>query len=125
MRSELSPGYRHLANPRAFEDFLDGGGALSGRDEVAAEHDDDYRARDLHFEEHLRSLVLLHASDYESARDLTWAAEEEDLLFTAQEDFRPKQLWRELQAAMHAAIFEFGRRCHREAKVSPEHLPVA
>ena len=31
MRSELSPGYRHLANPRAFEDFLDGGGALSGR----------------------------------------------------------------------------------------------
>ena len=113
MRSELSPGYRHLANPRAFEDFLDGDGALSGRDEVAEEHDDDHRARNLHFEEHFRS------------RDLTWAAEGEDLLFTAQEDFRPKQLWRELQAAMHAAIFEFGRRCHREARVSPEHPPVA
>ena len=40
------------------------------------------------------------------------------------EAFSPKQLWRELQAAMHAAIFELGRRC-RKADVSPENLPVA
>ena len=81
-KADLSPGCRHLANPRAFEDFLSGGGALSGRGEVAEEHDYDHRARELHFEEHLRSLVLLHVSEYESGRDLTWAAEE-DLLFAA------------------------------------------
>ena len=32
------------------------------------------------------------------------------MLFNQSQTFSPKQLWRELQAAMHQAIFEFGRR---------------
>ena len=82
-----------------FEEVLDGGGALLGRGERAEEADYDKEeadydknARKLDFEGHLRSLVLLHTvllhtvllhtTAYESARDLTWAAEE-DLLFEA------------------------------------------
>jgi len=53
-----------------------------GREEWAEEADYDKNARKLDFESHLRSLVLLHTTAYESSRDLTWAAEE-DLLFEA------------------------------------------
>ena len=78
----LSAPYRHLANPKAFDDFLDGQGALADRGEIAEAYDYDWHARKLDFERHLRSLVLLHASSYTSSRDLTWAAEN-DLLFKA------------------------------------------
>jgi len=61
---------------------LDGEGTLSDREEWAEEADYDKNARKLDFEGHLRALVLLHTTAYESARDLTWAAEE-DLLFEA------------------------------------------
>jgi hypothetical protein len=53
-----------------------------GREEWAEEADYDKNARKLDFESHLRALVLLHTTAYESSRDLTWAAEE-DLLFRA------------------------------------------
>jgi hypothetical protein len=78
----LDDSCRSLASPSVFEEVLGGGGALSGREEWAEEADYDKNARKLDFEGHLRALVLLHTTAYESARDLTWAAEE-DLLFKA------------------------------------------
>jgi len=78
----LNNSCRSLASPSVFEEILDGGGALSERGEWAEEADYDNNARKLDFEGHLRALVLLHTTVYESARDLTWAAEE-DLLFKA------------------------------------------
>lgn len=78
----LSAPYRHLANPKAFDRFLDGRGALTDRDDIADTYNYDWHARKLDFEGHLRALVLLHASSYRSSRDLTWAAEN-DLLFKA------------------------------------------
>jgi hypothetical protein len=55
---------------------------MTDREEWAEEAGYDDNARKLDFERHLRSLVLLHTTAYESARDLAWAAEE-DLLFRA------------------------------------------
>lgn len=78
----LNDSCRSLASPSVFEEVLGGGGALSGREEWAEEADYDKNARKLDFESHLRSLVLLHTTAYESSRDLTWAAEK-DLLFEA------------------------------------------
>jgi hypothetical protein len=78
----LNDSCRSLASPSVFEEVLGGGGALSGREEWAEEADYDKNARKLDFESHLRALVLLHTTAYESSRDLTWAAEE-DLLFRA------------------------------------------
>ncbi len=78
----LNDSCRSLGSPSVFEEVLDGGGALSGREEWAEEADYDKNARKLDFEGHLRALVLLHTTAYESARDLRWAAEE-DLLFKA------------------------------------------
>ncbi|MCS4049234.1 hypothetical protein GGP87_001019 [Salinibacter ruber] len=78
----LNDSCRSLASPSVFEEVLGGGGALSGREEWAEDADYDKNARKLDFEGHLRSLVLLHTTVYGSARDLTWAAEE-DLLFEA------------------------------------------
>jgi hypothetical protein len=72
--------YRQLANPIAFNNFLDGQGALRNRYLVADQFDYDWHARKLTFEPHFRALVLLHATSYESARDLQWAAEN-DVLF--------------------------------------------
>ncbi len=55
---------------------------MDSRGEWAEEADYDKNARKLDFESHLRSLVLLHTTAYESAHDLSWVAEE-DLLFKA------------------------------------------
>lgn len=77
---KLKPEYRQLANPKAFNEFLDGMGALSNRDELADQFDYDWHARQLYFEPHFRALVMLHTTVYESARDLQWAAQN-DLLF--------------------------------------------
>jgi hypothetical protein len=49
---------RSLASPSVFEEVLDGGGALSGREEWAEETDYDKNARKLDFEGHLRALVF-------------------------------------------------------------------
>lgn len=85
--AELHAPYRDLADPRTFEEFLDGAGALTNRGDHAEAYDYDWHARKLDFERHFRALVLLHVTRYESARDVTWAAEE-DLLFQAlQADF--------------------------------------
>ena len=80
--STLDDSCRSLASPSVFEEVLGGGGALSEREEWAEEAEYDKNARKLGFESHLRALVLLHTTAYESARDLTWAAEK-DLLFKA------------------------------------------
>jgi IS4 transposase len=80
--ADLAPQYRHLSDPKQFRDFLNGQGALANRNALAAEHDYDYRARKLTFEQHFHALVLLHATNYKSARDLVWAAEH-DKLFAA------------------------------------------
>lgn len=80
--STLDGSCYFLGSPSVFANVLDAGGATAGRGEWAKEADYDKNARKLGFESHFRSLVLLHTTVYESARDLSWAAEE-DLLFEA------------------------------------------
>jgi len=75
----LHPEYRKLANPKHFNSFLDGGGVLANRDEIAGRFDHDWHARKLTFEPHFRSHVLLHITKYTSARDLQWAMREDPL----------------------------------------------
>ena len=77
--SKLHAEYRQLANPKQFNRFLDGGGVLSKRDEIADRFDYDWHARKLKFEPHFRSQVLLHLTKYSSARDLQWAMREDSL----------------------------------------------
>jgi len=76
---KLHAEYRQLANPKQFNRFLDGGGALSNRGEIADLFDYDWHARKLTFEPHFRSQVLLHITKYTSARDLQWAMREDSL----------------------------------------------
>ena len=74
--------YRNIVNPRQFNAFLDGQGALSNRDEIAAQFDYDWHARQLTFDRHFRGQVLMQATAYESTRDQQWAAAH-DPLFAA------------------------------------------
>lgn len=74
--------YRQYVNPKQFDQFLDGQGALSNRAEIADQFDYDWHARKLTFEPHFRGQVLLQATAYESARDQQWAAAN-DPLFAA------------------------------------------
>ena len=76
---KIQPEYRKIANPKAFNEFLDGGGALSNRDRIAAEFDYDWHARKLTFETHFRGHVLMQATAYRSTRDHQWAAQEDPL----------------------------------------------
>jgi hypothetical protein len=69
---KLHAEYRQLANPKQFNRFLDGGGVLANRGEVADRFDYNWHARKLKFESHFRSQVLLHLTNYSSARDLQW-----------------------------------------------------
>ncbi len=85
--AELHAPYRDLADPKAFNEFLNGAGALANRDVHAEAYDYDWHARKLDFERHFRALVLLHVTRYKSARDLTWAAEEDMLFQALQADF--------------------------------------
>jgi hypothetical protein len=71
--------YRTLANAKQFNQFLDGDGTLTNRDNVAAEFDYDWHARKLTFEPHFRSQVLLHLTNYRSARDIHWAMQNDPL----------------------------------------------
>lgn len=80
--SKLRAGYRKLANPVQFNRFLDGGGVLANREEVADRFDYDWHARKLTFDPHFRSHVLLNITKYKSSRDLQWAMRE-DPLFAA------------------------------------------
>ncbi len=74
--------YRSFVNPKQFNEFLDGQGALSNRAEVAEQFDYDWHARKLKFEPHFRGQVLLQATAYQSIRDQQWAAAN-DPLFAA------------------------------------------
>lgn len=74
--------YQSAINPKQFNRFLDGDGALSNRDELAFEHQYDWHARQLKFEQHFRGQVLMQATAYRSVRDHQWAAEN-DMLFAA------------------------------------------
>ena len=74
--------YRNIVNPRQFNAFLDGQGALSNRDEIAEQFGYDWHARKLTFDRHFRGQVLMQATAYESTRDHQWAAAH-DPLFVA------------------------------------------
>lgn len=76
--------YKSTINPKQFNAFLDGAGALSDRDEIAFEHQYDWHARKLKFETHFRGQVLMQATAYRSTHDHQWAAAN-DLLFAANE----------------------------------------
>jgi hypothetical protein len=79
---KLKAEYRKLANPKRFNQFLDGGGALANRNEVAQQFDYDWHARKLTFDSHFRGHVLMQATAYRSTHDHQWAAEH-DQLFVA------------------------------------------
>lgn len=82
MSEEIKPmnaAYRSITNPREFERFLSGGGALENREEIAKQFNYDWHARKLRFESHFRGHVLMQASAYESARDHQWAASHDPL----------------------------------------------
>ena len=74
--------YQQATNPKTFNEFLDGNGALSNRGEIAERARYDWHARKLNFEEHFRGQVLMQVTAYRSTRDHQWAAEH-DLLFAA------------------------------------------
>jgi hypothetical protein len=70
----IKPEYRKLANPRQFNQFLDGGGSLADRDYIAQRLDYDWHARKLTFAPHFRGHVLMQTTAYQSTRDHQWAA---------------------------------------------------
>jgi hypothetical protein len=78
----LNAEYRQLANPKEFNDFLAGGGALSNRAKIADQFEYDWHARKLTFEQHFRGQVLMQATAYQSTHDYQWAAAN-DLLFAS------------------------------------------
>jgi hypothetical protein len=51
-REKLKAEHRELANPRQFNAFLDGAGALTNREQVARRFDYDWHARKLTFDPH-------------------------------------------------------------------------
>ena len=81
-RQAAKPDYRQFVNPRQFNTFLEGGGALSNRQELAEQFDYDWHARKLKFDNHFRGHVLLQATAYESTRDHQWAAAHDPLFAT-------------------------------------------
>lgn len=84
---QLKAEYRELATPKGFDDFLNGQGVLGNRADLADQFAYDWHARKLTFEPHFRALLLQHATDYASARDLQWAAENDILFESHQADF--------------------------------------
>jgi hypothetical protein len=81
-RQAAKPDYRQFVNPKQLNQFLEGGGALSNRQEIAEQFDYDWHARKLKFDTHFRGHVLMQATAYESMRDHQWAAAH-DPLFAA------------------------------------------
>ena len=81
-RQTAKPDYRQFVNPKQFNAFLEGGGALSNRQEVAEQFDYDWHARKLKFDSHFRGHVLLQATAYKSTRDHQWAAAHDPLFAT-------------------------------------------
>lgn len=81
-RKAAKPDYRQFVNPKQLNQFLDGGGALSNRQEIAEQLGYNWHARKLKFDTHFRGHVLLQATAYESARDHQWAAAHDPLFAT-------------------------------------------
>jgi hypothetical protein len=81
-KQQAKTEYRQFVNPKQFNQFLDGKGALSNRAEIADQFEYDWHARKLTFERHFRGQVLLQATAYESTHDQQWAAAN-DPLFAA------------------------------------------
>ncbi len=82
LRQKAKAEYRQFMNPQQFNDFLDGGGSLVNRYDVADRFDYDWHARKLTFDTHFHGQVLMQATAYQSTRDHQWAAEN-DVLFAA------------------------------------------
>ena len=82
LRQKAKAEYRQFMNPQQFNDFLNGGGSLVNRYEVAGRFDYDWHARKLTFDTHFHGHVLMQATAYQSTRDHQWAAEN-DVLFAA------------------------------------------
>ena len=81
-RKAAKPDYRQFVNPKQLNQFLEGGGALSNRQEIAEQLGYNWHARKLEFETHFRGHVLLQATAYESTRDHQWAAAHDPLFAT-------------------------------------------
>ena len=81
-KQQTKSEYRQYVNPKQFNQFLDGQGAMSNRAEIADQFDYDWHARKLRFDQHFRGQVLLQATAYQSTRDQQWAAAN-DPLFAA------------------------------------------
>jgi hypothetical protein len=79
---ETKPAYRQYLNSNQFTEFLNGGGSLANREEIADRFEYDWHARKLRFDSHFAGHVLMQATAYESVRDHQWAAEH-DKLFEA------------------------------------------
>ena len=79
---EPKPAYRQYVNSNRFMEFLNGGGSLANREEIAHRFDYDWHARKLRFDSHFAGHVLMQATAYESVRDHQWAAQH-DKLFEA------------------------------------------
>ena len=74
--------YRQFVTPKQFNEFLDGGGSLANREEIADEFGYNWHARKLRFDSHFAGHVLMQATAYQSTRDHQWAAQK-DVLFAA------------------------------------------
>lgn len=81
-RQKARTEYRQFVNPKQFQQFLDGGGILANRYDIAERFDYDWHARKLTFDTHFHGHILMQATAYQSTRDHQWAAEN-DVLFAA------------------------------------------
>lgn len=81
-RQKARAEYRQFVNPQQFQAFLNGGGCLANRYDVADRFGYDWHARKLTFDVHFHGHVLMQATAYQSTRDHQWAAEN-DVLFAA------------------------------------------
>ncbi len=69
--SKLKSEYRDLANPQQLREFLNGDGILTKRQEVADQHNYDWHARKLTFEQHFRGQVLMCKRQLIGAPEIT------------------------------------------------------
>lgn len=77
--TEFKPPYRPLANPRQFQRFLDGPGSANRRAEIVAQTGYDWHARKIFFEPYFRALILHHAGDATTLRNLQEATAHDPL----------------------------------------------
>ena len=78
----LRAGFKHLASPKQFTQFLGNGLSQEDRQELSESYNYDYHARKIKFEPHFRSLVLHQCTEAESLRGLGDAVNN-DILYQA------------------------------------------